>query len=255
MNPQCALYLFPVNISNAPFADVLPSLNFEILKGIRHFIVENIRTARRFIKKCDPSANISAITFYELNFHTPQEVIASYLNPLREGSPVGLMSEAGCPGVADPGALIVRIAQEEGLKVVPLIGPSSILLSLMASGLNGQNFSFHGYLPVDSAERERRIRTLESQSLQHDVTQIFIETPYRNDKMLESLLKTLRNDTLLCVARGVTDPENECIITRSVGKWKESNFRIDKVPTVFLFYSHNPVKRRIDCHGKKENII
>lgn len=255
MNLQMALYLIPVDISAASWRSVMPPENLEIIKGIRYFIVENIRTARRTIKRLDLSADISAITFYELNRHTDDKEISTFLQPLREGNVMGVMSEAGCPGVADPGASVVRIAQSEGLRVIPLVGPSSILLSLMGSGLNGQNFSFNGYLPVENTDRERKIRELEALSVKNDVTQIFIETPYRNEKMFESLLKTLRNETLMCVASSVTDPEKEMIQTRSVGEWKKLNFKIAKEPTVFLFYSPNQNKRSNQSYGKKKNFI
>ena len=252
MKLQGALYLLPVGISDAPSGDVFPAINGEIIAGIRHFIVENVRTARRFIKRMVPSISIDELTFYELNRHTDPLEISSFLAPLREGLPMGVMSEAGCPGVADPGAMPVRIAQQEGFRVVPLVGPSSILLSLMASGLNGQSFSFHGYLPVEPAEREKKIRELEAQSRRADITQIFIETPYRNEKMMESLLKTLRDDTLLCMATFVTDPENEKIVTMTVGKWKNKKISIDKFPSIFLFYVPDLMK---NSNGKKKNFI
>lgn len=252
-----ALYLLPVGISDAPLDDVLPAMNIEILKGIRYFIVENVRTARRFIKKCHPAADISSLTFYELNGFTPEAEVSGFLEPLRRGEAMGVMSEAGCPGVADPGALPVRIAQKEGFRVIPLVGPSSILLSLMASGFNGQNFAFHGYLPVGDSERERKIKELESEGLRRDMTQIFIETPYRNQKMFESLLKTLRTDTLLCVSSAVTDPLKQSIITKSVGDWKAGCQEIGKVPTIFLFYneSSGSSKGTTERHGKKKNFI
>lgn len=254
MNVESALYLLPVGISDARPEKVLPYENIEILKGLRFFIVENVRTARRFIKRCNPGADISTMTFYELNRHTDEKEISSFLEPLRDGAPMGVMSEAGCPGVADPGALPVRIAQQEGFKVIPLVGPSSILLGLMASGLNGQNFAFHGYLPVENSERERKIRELEVQSSRFSITQIFIETPYRNDKMFESLLKTLKEDTLLCIAIAVTDPEKERIETKTVREWRKRKMQLEKLPTVFLFL--NPEKEGSNRnYGKKKNII
>lgn len=236
MELEKALYMIPVPISDGDIKDVLPSGNHGIVTGIRHFIVENLRTARRFLKKQDPGIDISKITFYELNGHTPENEISSYLSALRNGEPVGVMSEAGCPGVADPGASVVRMAQLEGFRVIPLVGPSSILLALMASGLNGQRFAFNGYLPVDSKERDKAIRDLESQTRRHDMTQIFIETPYRNMKMMESLLKNLGGETFLCVAADVTNPSCERIVTKKVKKWKSEGFNLDKVPTIFLFY-------------------
>lgn len=236
MKLATALYLIPVNISEAPLRDVLPEGNLEVIKGIRCFIVENIRTARRFLKKCDAGFDIGATTFFELNRHTDPNEVSSYLEPLRRGEPIGVMSEAGCPAVADPGALAVSIARREGLKVVPLVGPSSILLALMASGFNGQGFSFHGYLPIDSKEREKRVRDLETISRKGDMTQIFIETPYRNNKMTESLIRTLNPETRLCVACDITDPEREEIVSLPVKEWRKRRFDFDKRPAIFLIY-------------------
>ncbi len=237
MKLTTALYLVPVNISDAPLADTLPAGNLDILKELHYLIVENVRTARRFLKRCDPSFDIGAVTFYELNRHTDPAEVSSYLDPLRRGEPVGVMSEAGCPAVADPGALPVSIAQREGLKVVPLVGPSSILMSLMASGFNGQGFSFNGYLPIDPKEREHKLRELESLSRKSSMTQIFIETPYRNNKMVESLARTLKPDTLLCVACDITDPEKETIITLPASRWKTRKYDFDKRPAIFLIHA------------------
>ena len=231
-----ALYLVPVNISDAPLRDTLPEGNLEILRGLHHIIVENVRTARRFLKRCDPGFDIGAVTFYELNRHTDPMEVSSYLDPLRRGEPIGVMSEAGCPAVADPGSLPVSIAQREGFKVVPLVGPSSILMALMASGFNGQGFTFNGYLPIEPKERERKLKDLEVLARKHDLTQIFIETPYRNNRMVESLAKTLRPDTLLCVACDITDPERESIVTRPAGKWRTAKYDYDKRPAIFLIY-------------------
>lgn len=243
MNCIPALYLLPTNISEAPFADFFPAGNLTIISEIRHFIVENVRTARRFIKRCVPDADISSLTFYELNGHTDERMITSYLDPLRKGEPIGVMSEAGCPGIADPGASVVRIAQEENLKVIPLAGPSSILMGLMASGMNGQRFAFNGYLPVDGKEREKKIREYESLSSRMDMTQIFIETPYRNRQLMEALLKTLHPETLLCVAISVTDPEKESILTKTVSKWKSIRTELPKEPALFLIYSDSSNRR------------
>lgn len=236
MKIQSALYLIPVGISEAPLQDVLPAATFVILKELKYFIVENIRTARRFIKKCNPAADIGELTFFELNRHTDLAEISEYLAPLKEGHAIGLMSEAGCPAVADPGSVIVGMAAREGLKVIPVSGPSSIIMSLMASGFNGQGFAFHGYLPVEGVSREKRIKELESQSGKYDMTQIFIETPYRNNKMTESLIKCLRPDTMLCVACDITDPENEEIVTLPVSLWRSRKYNFDKRPSVFLIY-------------------
>lgn len=234
MKLESALYLVPVNISDAPLGDVLPEGNFALIRQLRHFIVENVRTARRFLKRCDPKFDIAACTFSELNRHTPPGEASSYLEPLRRGEPVGVMSEAGCPAVADPGSDIVAIAQREGLKVVPLVGPSSILMALMASGFNGQGFSFNGYLPIEAHERNRRIKDLEALSRRTGMTQIFIETPYRNGRLLESLSANLAGNTLVCVACGITDPDHESIRTLPASKWKSAKPDFEKRPAIFL---------------------
>lgn len=237
MEIEKALYMIPVPISESGWRNVIPEGNIEIIRNLKYFIVENVRTARRVLKKFDPDIDISTLTFYELNGHTPENEISGYLSPLRNGEPTGVMSEAGCPGIADPGALVVEIAQKEGLKVIPLVGPSSILMALMASGLNGQSFAFHGYLPVHDNERAKSIRELEVQSRKFSQTQIFIETPYRNEKMMASLLNNLGGETLLCVARDITNPGSEIIKTKKVKEWKGKPLVIGKVPTIFLFYS------------------
>lgn len=231
-----ALYLIPVNLSDAPLERVLPQWNISLAGTLRHYIVENVRTARRFLKKCDRSIDINAITFYELNVRTPDADIDSMLAPILRGESVGLMSEAGCPAVADPGAQAVKVAQQKGMKVVPLIGPSSILLGLMGSGFNGQGFTFHGYLPIDASARQRKIKEMETESIRRDVTQIFIETPYRNNKMLATLAAVLRPDTPVCVAANITDPERESILTLPASKWRKHKYDYDKQPAIFLIY-------------------
>lgn len=243
MELKAALYLIPVNISDAPLGDVIPDGNLPVVKGIRHMIVENLRTARRFLKRWDKSFDIDSITFYELNGHTDSRVISSYLDPLRRGEPVGVMSEAGCPAVADPGASVVEIAQREGLPVHPLVGPSSILMSLMGSGFNGQGFAFNGYLPIDEKERLRAIRDLESIASKKGQTQIFIETPYRNNRMVKFLAENLRHDTLLCVACDITDPEKESIQTRPASQWKNCKENYDKRPAIFLIHKEGGERR------------
>ena len=231
-----ALYLIPVTISDAPLENVLPQANIAIIKQIKHFIVENVRTARRFLRSCDRNFDIDGSTFHELNRHTDLSAVSSYLEPLRRGEPVGVMSEAGCPAVADPGALPVEIAQREGLKVVPLVGPSSILMALMASGFNGQGFSFNGYLPIEDAERTKKIKELEQISARTGMTQIFIETPYRNNKMLKALASTLKGDTMISVACDLTDPEHESAVTLPAAKWRNTKADYDKKPAIFLIY-------------------
>lgn len=237
MKIKTALYLVPVPISEAPTTDVIPAGNIEILMQLRHFIVENVRTARRYLKHIDAAFPIGDCTFYVLDRHTPPEEVSAMLEPLRNGNPVGVMSEAGCPAVADPGSHPVEIAQREGLPVVPLVGPSSILMSLMGSGFNGQGFSFHGYLPIEAAERKKALRRLESESATRQMTQIFIETPYRNNKMVALLAETLNPATMLCVACDITSPEKEEIITRRVKDWKSSKYNYDKRPAIFLIYA------------------
>jgi 16S rRNA (cytidine1402-2'-O)-methyltransferase len=233
---QVALYMIPTNISDAPLTDVLPAYNMAITKQIRYFIVENLRTARRFLKKCDREFPIDECTFYELNQHTDPRDISSFLEPLRKGYAMGVMSEAGVPGVADPGASAVEIAQREGRKVIPLVGPSSILLALMASGFNGQSFAFNGYLPIDNEQRVKSIKSLESHSRRFNQTQIFIETPYRNRNLLDLLVRTLHPDTKICVAVNITG-EDEKIITHTAAKWRQLDFDPGKNPAIFLIYS------------------
>lgn len=241
---QTALYLIPVNISEAMLESAIPAGNIAVVQGIRHFIVENIRTARRFLKRCDMSFDIDGCEFHELNRHTDLSEVSAWLDPLRRGESVGVMSEAGCPAVADPGALAVEIAQREGLRVVPLVGPSSILMSLMASGFNGQGFAFNGYLPIDDRERLRVLRELETESQTKNRTQIFIETPYRNNKLIKFLSENLRADTKVCVACDITDPEKESIITRTAAKWKNCKTDYDKRPAIFLLYRGDQIEQR-----------
>lgn len=172
----------------------------------------------------------------ELNNHTPAREVTEMLHPLREGNPMGVMSEAGCPAVADPGSDVVAIAQREGLKVVPLVGPSSILMGLMGSGFNGQSFCFHGYLPIDEKQKRQRLLQLERESEKENRTQIFIETPYRNNRLMSLMAETLRGDTRICVACNITDPDGESILTRTVAEWRQSKYDYGKKPTIFLLY-------------------
>ena len=236
MELEPALYLIPVTLGETPVTQVLPDYNHDIIVNIKHFIVENIRSARRFLKQVEKSIDIDELTFYELNRHTDRKIIGEYLKPLEAKHPVGIISEAGCPAIADPGADVVAIAQSRRLKVVPLVGPSSIIMSLMASGFNGQQFAFNGYLPVDIPGRVKALKKLENKVYNDDQTQIFIETPYRNSKMLESMLNALRPTTKICIAAGITTPQ-ELIITRTVEKWKKEKMpEFEKVPCVFLIY-------------------
>lgn len=231
-----ALYLFPTELSEAPASNVIPPYNIGLLGEIRYFIVENVRTSRRWIRKCIPGFGFEGVEFFELNGHTPPEEIPRMLDPLRRGESVGLMSEAGCPAVADPGSDVVAIAQREGLKVVPLVGPSSILMGLMGSGFNGQSFCFHGYLPIDEKERRQAIVRLEKESEREDRTQIFIETPYRNNRLLAFMAEILLPDTLICVASELSEPERETIVTMEAGKWRRHQYDYDKKASIFLIY-------------------
>lgn len=231
-----ALYLIPVTLGETSIDSVLPSKNHDIIVEIKHFIVENIRSARRFLKKVDKDINIDDLTFYELNNHTDRTQIGSYLAPLEKGESMGIISEAGCPAIADPGADVVAIAQKKQLKVIPLVGPSSIIMSVMASGFNGQSFAFNGYLPVELPLRIKALKRLENKIYNEDQTQLFIETPYRNAKMIETILANLRPNTKLCIASGITC-EEEYIKTRTVEQWKKEKIpEIGKVPTIFLLY-------------------
>ena len=232
---ETALYLLPVTLGDTPLGNVLPQYNSEIISGIRHFIVEDVRSARRFLRKVDPQFDIDGSMFYELNKHTAPEVVAGYLKPLQSGKPMGVISEAGCPAVADPGADVVAIAQRKGLKVVPLVGPSSIILSVMASGFNGQAFCFHGYLPIKSPERTAAIKNLERRSASNNETQMFIETPFRNNAMIEELTKTLHPNTMLCVACNISMPDEE-IVSKPISEWKRIKKDWNKRPAVFLIY-------------------
>ena len=229
------LYLIPVTLGDTEHDRVLPAYNREIILSLKHFIVENVRTARRFLKKTEPAIVIDNLIFTELNEHTSSEDVSGMLLPMDAGESIGVMSEAGCPAIADPGADVVAIAQRKGFDVVPLVGPSSILMALMASGFNGQSFAFQGYLPVEAARRSERIKTLESRIYSENSTQIFIETPYRNDKLLEELIRICRPSTRLCIACNITC-DDEYIKTRPVKEWTKNPPDLKKKPAIFLIY-------------------
>ena len=231
---DAALYLIPVTLGDTDISQVLPAYNHDIIMGIRHFVVEDIRSARRFLRQTDRTFPIDDSTFFEMGKHANAQSFSQYLQPLREGHPVGVISEAGCPAVADPGADVVAIAQHEGLRVVPLVGPSSIIMAVMSSGLCGQSFAFNGYLPVDTAERTKRLKSLETRAWTEGQTQLFIETPYRNCKMFEALTAVLRPQTRLCVAAGITTAD-EFIQTHCISEWKRLGLPdLSKVPAIFL---------------------
>lgn len=222
-------------MSDALPTQVLPAGNIEIARELKYFIVENVRTARRFLKACDRNINIDELTFYELNRHTSPEDVAEMLDPAAKGHDMGIISEAGCPAIADPGADVVAIAQRKGYTVRPLVGPSSIILSLMASGFNGQSFAFLGYLPIDTQQRIAAMRNMERRIKTESQTQIFIETPYRNNKLIAELAQTLPGSMSLCVASDITG-SNEKVITRPLSYWAKATYNYDKTPTIFLLY-------------------
>ena len=230
------LYLIPTTLGDFETAGmVLPDYNNRLTHQLSVFIVENIRTARRFLKKTGHPLSIDEMTFYELGKHTPKEQVASYLSQINSGTSIGLLSEAGTPCIADPGSVIVQQAHESGVEVIPLVGPNSIILALMASGFNGQQFTFHGYLPVDKKELVRKLKDLEMDSLKNNRTHIFIETPYRNTQMFESIKSTCNPNTLLCIATNLTLPSQR-IKSQAVSLWKKEKVDLHKKPTVFLIY-------------------
>lgn len=227
------LYLIPTTLGTADPMEVLPKKVQTILNSLEHFIVENEKTARRHIKAILPEKNQQSLKIKSLNKFTEAAEIPSFLNACKEGIDMGLMSEAGCPGIADPGAEIVKIAHREGIRVIPLVGPSSILLALMASGMNGQSFSFHGYLAIDKKDRKQEIKILEKLSVEKNQAQAFIETPYRNNKMLEDLVQHLHPDTQICVACDLTLP-SEFILTQPASAWKKTKADLHKRPAIFI---------------------
>lgn len=227
------LYLIPSPIGDNDPAEVLPSPVFETLKGLHTFVVEETRTARRFLSRAGLKGRIESLEFHELNEHTRAEEVEQYISLFDGGNNVGLISEAGLPAVADPGAQLVALAHRHGIKVVPFVGPSSLMLALMSSGLNGQSFAFCGYLPAKPDERKAKLKSIEKLSSATGQTQIFIETPYRNDAMLKDILATCHDSTLVCVAADMTMPEAS-VRTMRVRDWKKESTVIGKRPCVFL---------------------
>lgn len=227
------LYLIPTPLGEGDIAWMIPAAVRQCIAGLGHYIVEHPKTARQFLKQIGCILPLQTIRMQVLNEHTQLKEFANLLAPLLAGNDIGLLSEAGCPAVADPGAGLIRLAHQKNVRVVPLVGPSSILLALMASGLNGQRFVFHGYLPVEKNRRIRTIVDLEKDSIARDQTQIFIETPYRNQKLLESLVFTCNNDTVLCIACNLT-LASETISTRTVREWKRALPDLRDKPTIFL---------------------
>lgn len=230
------LYLLPVGLGDGDLSAVLPQKNFEIIRGLTWFIAENAKEARAFLKQC-AYPEIGRAQLSLINQHAKAEELRSFLEPLLQGHHMGLMSDAGCPGIADPGAEVIRIAHQKGIKVVPLVGPSSIVLSIMASGFNGQNFAFVGYLPIDKAERTKRLKDLELITVKQKQAQFFIETPYRNQPLFDDLLKTLNPSSKLLVATNITLGD-ESIQVKTIGAWKKAPAPdFHKKPTIFGIYS------------------
>lgn len=230
------LYLIPVPISEAAAESQLPAQVSEIIKSLKYLLVENVRTARRYISSLKLGIVIDDIHFEVIDKKTSEADIPGLLKALKQGNDVGVMSESGCPGVADPGSLAVAYAHELGVEVLPLVGPSSILLALMGSGMNGQKFAFHGYLPIDERERQKAVKILEDESAANNQTQIFIETPFRNDKLFNTLVHSCRKETRICIARDVLG-SRQLIKTQSAGEWKKQKPNLNKIPVVFLIHS------------------
>ena len=229
------LYLIPVTMGECDPMDVLPQTVKRTIEFIDYYIVENEKTARKSIKAVLPEKKQSELVLFALNKHTDVKEHLSFIQPLLEGKNVGLMSEAGCPGVADPGAVIVKLAHEKGIQVIPLVGPSSILLAMMASGMNGQSFTFNGYLPIDKREKKSALKNFEKLSFDKNQSQIFIETPYRNNKLVEDILQALQPSTHLCIATDITLP-TEYIKTLRVADWKKTKVDLHNRPTIFIIH-------------------
>lgn len=227
------LYLIPSSLGDVPVNLSLPEYTLEVIKSMDEFIVEDIRTARRFLIKAGITKPIDSLTFHVLNEHTRGDSTSDFIQPLLQGKDMGLLSDAGCPGIADPGASVIGLAHQKHIKVVPLVGPSSIVLALITSGFNGQSFSFHGYLPKQSADRIKKLKQLEAEVMKSGSTQIFIEAPYRNDSIIKDILSACKGDTLLCIASDITMP-TENIRTQPVGEWKNERTAYNDRPAVFL---------------------
>lgn len=235
--PSGTLYLFPVTLGETEVSSVIPAFNIELIKGISVFIAEDAKNARRFLKQCG-YPDISKAEILLLNEHTKQGDVSALLQSVLQGKNIGLMSDAGCPGIADPGADVIKLAHKKGIKVVPLVGPSSIVLSIMASGFNGQNFAFVGYLPIEKPQRVKRIKELEQIANKQNQSQFFIETPYRNSNLFDDLLLNLNSDTLLCLGINLTT-SSEKIITKSIAEWKKTTKpELNKIPAVFGIYKN-----------------
>jgi 16S rRNA (cytidine1402-2'-O)-methyltransferase len=232
-NPNGKLYLIPTTLGDSAPLEVLPISIKRTIEETVHYIVENEKSARRFIKKITPRKSQPSLVLETLNKYTEPTSLYDFLQPCFEGHNVGIISEAGCPGIADPGAAVVKMAHQKGIQVVPLVGPSSILMALMASGFNGQNFAFNGYLPIDGAERKKTLKEMEKKSKLQNQSQLFIETPYRNDKLFAEMLKSLSPQTEVCVAVDIT-LSTEFISTKTVANWKIAPLNLHKRPAIFI---------------------
>tara|TARA_B100000497_G_scaffold65994_1_gene74633 strand:- start:724 stop:1431 length:708 start_codon:yes stop_codon:yes gene_type:complete len=231
------LYLIPTGLGSSAPLEIIPISIKKIIESIDIYIVENEKSARKFIKSVSSGKSQSSLTLFSLNKFTDPTEIPSFLEECHKGNNIGLLSDAGCPGVADPGAEVVTIAHEKNIKIIPLVGPSSILLAMMSSGMNGQNFAFNGYLPIEKSERKSKIKQLEKRSFNENQSQLFIETPYRNNSILEDLYNTLNLDTKICVACDLTLP-TEHIKTQSAKQWKNSKLDFHKRPAIFIIHKY-----------------
>lgn len=236
-NSKGTLYLIPNTLGKTPENNTIPEYVLKIIRRLEVLVVENIQTAVKYLQWVGDTVPEYKIEFLLLNKKTPTHEIASFVNPLKKGKDVGLISEAGCPAVADPGSELIKMAHAQNIKVTPLVGPSSILLALMASGFNGQNFAFHGYLPIEKEGRRKQIQSLEQESRDRDLTQIFMEAPHRNDAIIKDVLKLCHPDTRFCTATNLTLPDGS-IISKTVSNWKNDEWEsINKKPTIFLLYA------------------
>ncbi|MDX2191658.1 MAG: SAM-dependent methyltransferase [Bacteroidota bacterium] len=227
------LYLIPTFLHELSTVEQLPPFNLEIIKSIKHYLVENERSARRFISSLQLGIDISTLELFLLDKNTPKESIKPFIDMLIKGNNVGVMSEAGCPGIADPGSMAVELAHIYEIEVVPLVGPSSITLALMASGFNGQSFAFHGYLPIQKNDRIIKLKQLESESSKKNQTQIFIETPFRNDSLFSDILNNCHPNTFICVAVDLQSP-HQLIKSKTVIQWKQTHIQLNKKPAIYL---------------------
>lgn len=227
------IYLIPTPIGDTEVYDVTPQHNQEVIKSLDYFIVENTRSARRFLSKAGIGKPIDSLQFVELNEHTEQRDVEAMLKPVLEGTDAGIISEAGVPAVADPGADVVALAHRHGIEIIPLVGPSSIILSVMGSGMNGQSFAFNGYLPVKQPDRSKAIKFFETRALKENQSQLFIEAPYRNAKLFDDFLVSCSGETRLCVAADILQP-NQLIVTKTISQWKSQKPDINKRPAIFI---------------------